>query len=157
GGSFHGPVEHARYELFVDGASSACPLWRLRKAVLREGPREALFDEPEAAATVVGEAARVVADALGEIRHVGGRVHIALHDDVGALVHAVTPVRFEAVARTDREEVGLHRRAGDLDARLGEPHDGRAHETRARMEDVIVLRATELLDAAVVPHAFGLL
>ena len=72
---------------------------------------------------VVGELGHVVDDAvLGQPLHLVDGEDETLGHRLGPVVHAVAPVGIDAVAGADGDEIGQQRRAGDLEAGLGETH-----------------------------------
>ncbi len=87
------------------------------------------------------------------------RQHESLGHRLRTVVHAVTPVRVDAVPRPDGDEVGEQRCTGDGDPGLGEANHGTVDDPGPRDEVVLVLgsaRGPRRPRSGSDPHPLGL-
>ena len=122
--------------------SAGAPMAPSSEPVVAVRPEEAVLEEAVADVAVVGELGHVVDDAvLGQPLDLLDVEHEALRHGLGTVVHAVTPVGVDAVARPDGDVVGQQRPAHHLDAGLGEAHDRVVDDARAGDQVMLVLGA----------------
>ena len=95
---------------------------------------------------VVFEASGVIDNGIGaELTNFRNLVGDSLHDKIGALIHAVTPVGFETVTSTNGKEVGEQRCAPNVDTRIGERNRRTGEQTNTGFKFAWVTRIINAL------------
>jgi hypothetical protein len=107
---------------------------------------ETVLEQSVAHRVVIGEPGHLVDDpVLRQPLYVVDRKRQPLHDQIRAVIHPVSPIGVDPVARPDRDVVGQERGADDLEVGVGETHHRPVDDAGARDQMMGVLGTTEVV------------